>query len=198
MIAAVPLMVNEVEIFARSMPSNSVSISDRLRAAIRRPCRFPAAPSGRPGRSRIASADRARRIGRSAPDRAGTVALVGFFGGTEAGILADGPQAPAVAVGEDAARKRILAGSPGPGSPAISRVTTTGTSIPDGVVTRFSGCVCGAPGLGTALIFLPPCSECFSPPASAPRGTRRARTDRGRAGRSRRAPFPVSARRTAT
>ena len=38
------------------------------------------------------------------------VALVGFLGGAEAGVLADGPQAALVAVGEDAARERVLAG----------------------------------------------------------------------------------------
>ena len=38
------------------------------------------------------------------------VALVRFFGGAEARVLADGPQPALVAVGKDAARERIFAG----------------------------------------------------------------------------------------
>ena len=39
------------------------------------------------------------------------VARIGFFCGAEAGILTDGPEAAVVAIGEDAARERVLAGS---------------------------------------------------------------------------------------
>ena len=109
MIAAVPLIVNEVEILPRSRSLNRISASLRFDSDT------PTLPiSGLRHRMRRVEAALGRQVQRDrqaglALVQQELVALVGFLGGAEARVLADGPQPALVAVGEDAARERVLA-----------------------------------------------------------------------------------------
>ena len=110
MIAAVPLMVNEVEILRQV----EVLEQDFGLAQVRQRHADLADLRPRHGMRRVEAAlrgqvQRDRQAGLALLQQE-LVALVGFLGGAEAGVLADGPQPALVAVGEDAARERVLAG----------------------------------------------------------------------------------------
>ena len=109
MIAAVPLMVNEVEILRQVE-----ALEQDLRLAqVRQRHADLADLRARHGMGRVVAALR-RQVERDGQTglallQQELVALVGFLGRAEAGVLADGPQPALVAVGEDAAGERVLA-----------------------------------------------------------------------------------------
>ena len=108
MIAAVPLIVKDVEIFERSMPSKRISISERFEIDT------PTLPTSGL-RHRIIGIVTAL-CGQIQSDRKSRLSLieqkpvagVGVLGSTEAGVLPDRPQTSAEAVRKNSAGEREL------------------------------------------------------------------------------------------